>query len=67
MEDETGNRLVPLPPVNFYVVKVDLFEDDRKAYDVAMEASKRKFEAYMDNDRAGAVSATCSIARMRFA
>lgn len=56
MQDDDGNRLVVLPPVNFYSIKVDLHEDDRKAYDLAMAASKRKFEEFMRNERTGNVS-----------
>lgn len=63
MQDEHGNRLVPLPPVNFYSVKVDLYDEDRKVYDMAMAASKRKFEEFLANDRTGAVS---SIQRASF-
>lgn len=55
MQDDEGNRLVALPPVNFYSIKVDLHEEDRKAYDLAMAASKRKFEAFMANERTGNV------------
>jgi len=55
MEDDNGKRLVPLPPVNFYVVKVDLYEPDRTAYDLAMAASKRRFEEYVNNERNGGV------------
>jgi len=56
MQDDEGNRLVALPPVNFYSIKIDLHEEDRKAYDLAMAASKRKFEEFMANERTGAVS-----------
>lgn len=55
MEDENGNRLVSLPPVNFYVVKVDLHASDRAAYDVAMNHSKRRFQEYIDNNRSGSL------------
>lgn len=60
MEDENGNRLVPLPPVNFYVVKVDLLEEDRRGYDIAMEASKREFQEYLRSRESGEVSSLCS-------
>lgn len=55
MQDDQGNRLVPLPPVNFYSIKVDLHAEDRNAYDLAMAASKRKFEEFLANERTGNV------------
>jgi SWI/SNF-related matrix-associated actin-dependent regulator of chromatin subfamily A3 len=63
MQDDDGNRLVPLPPVNFYSIRVDLHENDRKAYDLAMAASKRKFEEFLANDRTGAVSLSYGIGK----
>lgn len=57
MEDDQGRRLVPLPPVNFYMLKVDLHKEDREAYDMAMNASRQRFEEFIENERTGSVSA----------
>ena len=55
MENKAGVRLVSLPPVHYYVVRVDLSMEDREAYDLAMNASRRRFEEYVQNDRSGSV------------
>lgn len=56
MQDDNGKNLVSLPPVKFYTVRVRLHDEDRKVYDLAMAASKRKFEEFVAQGRAGNVS-----------
>jgi hypothetical protein len=49
MQDKDGKALVPLPPVTFNVVKVQLDEDTRKFYDLVESQVRILVQEYVAN------------------
>ncbi|KZT56200.1 hypothetical protein CALCODRAFT_497639 [Calocera cornea HHB12733] len=64
MQDEHGNPLVPLPPVEVVIVRVTLDDQTRKVYDAIEAESRRRFSEYLTGSNADPVAAPANVLSM---